>query len=222
MPYGKSRPFASGTKPQLYFMQSLFILLSSLAVLSLSCTGKKEPPGSNQAVPEALQDDKRSETGFFKSSSRHQNIIEELYEELVAENPSLQDLEKNIQDVKISKQDSARAFAEFDQKNNNYYNTTEQYINSIADTALKQNIRTLISRSIEKYNFQVQPNKALLEIIGNKDIKLSDLHKVLKLTKTVAVMEKYQQSSQPSVHPLQVVNREYDSAIEQTKKLTAN
>src|ERR1044071_4435709 len=187
-------------------MRSLFILLSSITIVSLSCTGKKEQPADNQAVPEALQGNKRSEISLSKSY-RHQNIIEELYEELVAKNPSLQDLEKNIQDVKESKQDSAIAFAEFDQKNNNYYNTTEQYINSIADSLLKQNIRSLISKSIEKYNFQVQPNKALLEIIANKDIKLSDLHKVLKLTKTVAVMEKYQQSSQPSTHPLQVVNR---------------
>jgi hypothetical protein len=202
-------------------MRSLFILLCSLTILSLSCTGKKEQQTHNEDVPEALQDNKRSGVSLSSKSYRHQNIIEQLYEELVTGNPSLQELEKNIQNVRISKQDSAIPFAEFDQKNNNYYNTTEEYINSIADSSLKQNIRGLISRSIEKYNFQVQPNKALLEIIANKDIKLSDLHKVLKLTKTVAVMEKFQQSGQPPTHPLQVVNREYDSALEQTKKLTA-
>jgi hypothetical protein len=204
-------------------MRSPFILFSAFIILFCSCSGKKEQKTDNENdnVPEALQEEKKSVFSLSKGRG-HQDIIEKLYEELVKETPALQDLEKSIQEVNNNRQDSTRLFAEFDQKNNSYYTTSEQYINSITDSALKQHIRTLIGKSLEKYNYQVQPNKALTEIIAGKGIRLSDLHTVLKLTKTVSVMEKYQQTSLPSPHPLQAVNREYDMVIEKTKKLAAN
>lgn len=197
----------------------LSLLLVYVSIITFySCAGKNKERTQHQNVPQALDDNKRSEYSF--SSKGRENIIEELYKELVKETPALQELDKSIHDAYDNKRDSLKPFEDFDRKNNSYYSATESYINGIKDSVLKQSISTLISNSLQKYSAQTQPSKALIESLANKDIKLSDLYSVLKLTKTVAIMEKYQQTNLPSTHPLQVVNRDYDKVIEETKKLT--
>ncbi|MET0391781.1 MAG: hypothetical protein ABW019_01515, partial [Chitinophagaceae bacterium] len=102
-------------------------------------------------------------------------------------------------------------------KNDRYYSTALTYAGAISDSVLKQQIRTLLNQYRDKYKNLVAPQSQLAAALDNKDLALTDLYTVLKLTKTMAVMENYQQTHLPATQPLQAANAAYDQTIGQTK-----
>jgi hypothetical protein len=199
-------------------MRSLLFCGLVISLLFCACHRAAKPEENPQDTPKALLE----KTAEFSLVSKREadDLIQSLYTELKKATPALQELEKQIETIKQQKEDAAEPFENFDHKNNNYYTATGRYVESIRDSLLKQNIRVLIGKSLDKYNSLVQPHTQLVNILNSKDINLDDLYTVLKLTRTLSMMEKYQQASLPSATPLQVVSQGYDKTIGQTGKLT--
>ena len=80
----------------------------------------------------------------------------------------------------------------------------------------------LVDNSLTQYKTKIAIHNNLLSSINSKDITLDDLHFVLKLTKTLAVMEKYQSGNLPSAKPLEEISKAYDKVISKTDALTKN
>lgn len=198
------------------------IYLSAFIALSVitSCnSGSKTTVQQQQETPKALQENSKDYSLITKSRS-YDNLVEELYNELAAKTPSLDSLEQSIDRVTESKKDSAEAFNFFNQKNNSFYNEAAAYTGRITDSSVKLRIKQLLDNSTANYKNKITVHNNLLETIAKKDIALADLHVVLKLIKTMAVMEKYQSENLPSVKPLQAVAGHYDKVITHTESLS--
>lgn len=198
------------------------ICLSAVIALSviISCNNRNETPvQQQQETPKALQENSKDYSLISKSRS-YDNLVEELYNELAAKTPSLDSLEQSIDKVTESKKDSAEAFSFFNQKNTSFYNEAAAYTGRITDSSVKLRIKQLLDNSTANYKNKTTVHNNLLETIAKKDIALADMHIVLKLIKTMAVMEKYQNENLPSVKPLQAVAGQYDKVITQTGSLS--
>jgi predicted RNase H-like nuclease (RuvC/YqgF family) len=201
------------------FMKKIVIIAIGVSFLFASCKHpKKDIQSSSPEIPESLQEKSGNEISFSKSR-KGEDLVESLYAGILEKNPSLSELEKTIEDLGEQKQDSVETFEEFDQKNKSYYTSTERYTDIIKDSLLRIKIKTIIDNSLNSYDRSIAANKNLISILNAKDNNLRDLHIILKLVKTLPLIEKYQAENTPSVKPVENVINHFDKAIQRADTL---
>lgn len=194
------------------------ILTAVSYLLLFSC---KQPGNDFQAspgTPESLKEESKSEISFGKGRV-NEDLVESLYAELLEKTPVLNELEMAIENLQAQKQDSLYTFEKFDEKNKLYYNSTKGYIANIKDSLLRMKIKAIIDNSLDSYDLRIATNENLISTLGVKDKALGDLHLVLKLVKTLPMIEKYQAENKPSSKPIENVIRHFDKAIKQADTL---
>jgi predicted house-cleaning noncanonical NTP pyrophosphatase (MazG superfamily) len=201
-------------------MKSL-LLISIITCTFLSCN---QTPGNKEVTPEtpkALQENSSSaEYSLLSKRGSNEDLIENLYSELVDKTPELKDIEKRIDYLNEARVDSIEDFNNFNQKNNSYYSAAEQRVSHITDSLLRDKMRSIITNSQSKYSVQIAKHNSLIEILNSKAIKLQDLHIILKLVKTLTLIEKYQKDNIPNTKPIEKVITEFDKTIQKTDSLS--
>ncbi|MFN8265082.1 MAG: hypothetical protein U0T11_03360 [Chitinophagaceae bacterium] len=177
-------------------MKLRYFLLSLTILLLLSCTDHKKNEVEKKEPPQALKDKPDSYELISKRFSGD-DLVEELYAELVSQNADLKQLEKTIDSLKSEQSELKLAFNTFDGKNKNYYETANNHIQKIKDSVLANKVKQLITNSLKKYNASVKLNNELLSTIENKTLTINDLHVVIKIMKTLPLIEQYQKESKP-------------------------
>jgi hypothetical protein len=194
-----------------------------ISVIFFSCNNKRSsaPENKPQETPKALQTDNNSSKGSFLSKSRgYDDLVDDLYNELLEKNAALAALEHDIENIKDDSKDSAETFKAFDNKNNSYYNSATSHLESIKDTILKERIKLLVTNSLSKYKAKTAAYNNLLAAIATKDISLDDLHIILKLTQTLVMIGQYQSNDLPSTKPLENTSKAYDKIMTTTDALS--
>ena len=190
------------------------IIMLSLIILT-SCGGKetnKENPENE--IPEALQEGSVD----LKRYSKGQNLTEELYQELVANNQELKNLETEIDE--FNPQDTKNKFYKYDRKSINYYQSAKNQAEVITDSITKNKIINLIKKSNEKYVGKTAELNGILKSIAEKENSINDYHNILKIVLTIPIIEKYQNENLPAKTEFENVFNNENKLIEKTKKLT--
>lgn len=191
-------------------MKSSFLPVACFVILA-ACDGSRKPKETELTIPKALQIEKSAYPEIESRSYKSGNMVDELYDDLVSKTPLLQQIEKKITDLNENGRDSTSAFYKFDANNTTYYRSAETNLSRLKDTVLRDNILESIQNSIGEYNKRVSVQKNLVIAIKNKEINLQDLHVVLKVVKTLPVIEKYQKENQPPSKQLQGYADQLDS-----------
>ena len=176
------------------------ILFASAVVLSLlSCSENKSK--QTPVVENAVDNAESSVSGAIKKntrySSREGNLVHEIYQELIKNDKTLQDLDKRIA---VISQETEGAITEYDdviQKSETYYNDATTLSNSVTDSVTKKQIEKEIKASSEQYDIKTQTIRDLIPKINANRTTLHDQYIVFKIRKTLPEMEKYQ-----NAHPL--------------------
>jgi hypothetical protein len=199
-------------------MRTIFLSLVACIVI-YSCNQKNDsapaPAADTIVVPDALQDNKNSSRGSYSKQEGPGGLVEELFDELKDQTPALQQLEENIDRIKVMREVSIELFNKYDSKNNSYYGSAQIHFRSISDSLIRERVRAMINASLARYENMTTTNKDLLAILNKKDATVNDLYTVLKLTKSMEMIEKFQRQNLPSTKPLEKVNKEYDKVISQ-------
>jgi hypothetical protein len=206
-----------------YSAMKLLYLSFFITIFLFSCNiNKPAVPENKQAEsPKALQEDNSISGGSLLSKrSYRDDLVEDLYNELLEKNSALSELEHGMDKLKEDKKDSAESFNAFNLKNNSYYNSADTHIGAITDSVLKQRIKLLVDNSLSKYKSAITGHNNLIAAISSKDITLNDLHIILKLTQTLSMIEKYQVNRLPPTKPLENTSKNYDKIITQTDSLS--
>ncbi len=178
------------------------ILLSTFIVLTLaSCDNTRTQDKPKQETPKALQEKNSSYEIISKRSS--DDLVESLYNELLEKDKDLKKLENEIKILNESKGDSTELFDNFYNKNESYYSSANRHIDQLGDSLLKEKMRTIIKNSRTNYNSSISRHKQLLKVIETQGLTLNDLHTVLKITKTIPLIDKYQKDNLPSTKSLE-------------------
>ena len=192
------------------------IIMLSLIILT-SCGGNetnKENPKNE--IPEALQE----ESLDLKSYSKSDNLTEELYKELVANNQELKNLETEIDE--FNPEEIKNKFYKYNSKSINYYQSAKNQAEIITDSVTKNKIINLIKKSNKKYVGKTAELNGLLKSIAEKENSINDYHNILKIILTIPIIEKYQNKNLPAKSEFENVLRKENNLIEKTKKFTPN
>jgi hypothetical protein len=195
----------------------LFSLVSVLCILT-SCDNSGARDNQKQELPKALEDKSSSYSLDYKRG--HEDLVESLYKELAGKHSELKELENRLENLNESSSDSAATFTEFDSKNQSYYKAANRHIEYVNDSLLKHRLTNLINASLAKYNSSISPHTRLLDAIEVKHATLNDLHTILKITKTLPLIEKYQKDNMPSAKPLEGYVKTLDETIRFADTLT--
>jgi hypothetical protein len=84
---------------------------------------------------------------------------------------------------------------------------------------LRDKMKILVANSLAKYNSLISTHTDLLKSIDTKGLTLNDLHTILKITRTVPLIEKYQKDKLPSSKSLEGFSKRLDEAINYTDTL---
>ena len=205
---------------KLFTMKLFYPAIICLIITLSACSSKHRRTAENSpaTTPVAFQDEQKDYSLLKKRS--YNDIVEELYKELLDKNKSLSELEESIEKLKDNSRDSAEDFNTFDSRNTSYYNSTGAHLGLIKDSVLKDKIKRLIDNSLAGYKTTIAAHNTLISTINSKNLKLDDLHTVLKLTQTLAMIEKYQTGELPAVKGLEIINKTYDKIILKTDSLS--
>ncbi|XZF14657.1 hypothetical protein ACTHGU_00825 [Chitinophagaceae bacterium MMS25-I14] len=130
----------------------------------------------------------------------------------------LKALEDHINNLQENSIDSMATFSEYNHKNISYYEAADNYAGMIQDSTMKSNLRLIIGTSKTAYDKRIAQHTALQEQITARSSTLSDLHIMLKIVRTLPLIQQYQEKSLPSVRPMQNLLQEFNSTVEQTGK----
>lgn len=146
--------------------------------------------------------------------------MQQLYNELESKNIGLKQLEDKINELYSSKSDSTNEFAQFNEKNQEYFASANRHIATIRDSVLRDKVKGLMEENIKKYTASVAKHKELLKLIETKDLSIADLHTLLKIVKTLPLIEKYQQEQLPGTKSLEGYSKQQDAALKMEDSLS--
>jgi hypothetical protein len=172
-----------------------------IVLLFAACENKRNEEPVKQETPKALKDNSTSYE--IVSNRSYDDLVESLYNELVSKNIDLKKLEDQIESLNESRNDSTKFFDKFHQKNESYYSAANKHVAAINDSLLKVKMSRLISDNSTKYNASIDRHKYLLSSIEANNMSIGDLHNMLKIVKTLPLIEQYQRSNLPGTKSLQ-------------------
>jgi len=190
-------------------------LLIALCWTLISCNHSAPSPSPAKETPKALQE-KPALSEISLSKRGPQDLVESLYQEQVDKNPMLKALETDIGQMPEKKADSIRPFNEYDEGNGAYYGSADRLITGIRDSILREKIKMVLANSESAYKNKTVRYKDLLSILDTRSASLADLHLVLKVARTIPIIERYQNDHLPTTLPLQHVINQYNKVIRQT------
>ena len=200
-------------------MKNIF-LVSIIVFTLLSCNQKKQQQSPAPETPQALQESGSADYSLLSKGKRMDDLVESLYEELVNKTPELKDIEKQITYLDEARIDSVEEFNNFNQKNESYYRDAGQHLTFISDSALKNKISLIISNSQSKYSTQISGHRNLLAVLDSKNVQLKDMHVILKIVKTLPLIEKYQKDNIPNKGSIEKMINKFDKTIKKIDSIS--
>lgn len=188
------------------------LFVSTLLVLVLaSCNSKPAQVKPQQEIPKALED-KSSYEFISKRGRGYGDLVDDLYQELVSNDPKLKELDVRIDELNNSESDSTTAFNKFDTKVQSYFRAVDMNIAAIKDSLLRERMKLLIVSNQTKYKAQIAGHNELLKTIEKNKAVMADLYIVLKIVRTLPLIEKYQKDNLPSTKSIEGFIKQQDRA----------
>ncbi len=192
------------------------LILSLILALSLLACGERQREQTPKETPKALATESE-----YKISSRrsYDDLLEDLYSELVSKDNDLQALEDQIAALNENQIDSSAAFQNYDNKNQAYFFSADRHLAGISDSLVRDEMKALLAKSLAKYNALSTKHHELVGLIAAKNLRIADLHTVLKIVKTLPLIEKYQVEHLPSSKSLKGYVKKQEEVIRREKGL---
>lgn len=182
---------------------SLALLFSLAATLSCG-TRTEEVSLPTEETPIAFQENKLA----VKSYSRSGDLIEELYSELVNNNPVLKGVENDLVVVRTNSDELSYLFSNYDGKSSSYYHAAAKRIEHIKDSELKRRMVALIADSKSHYAGQREEVSSMVAQISQSNASISEYYEVMKIALTLPLIEKYQKENIPERQPYREIMKE--------------
>lgn len=172
------------------------IIIPILVLTLASCSDNRTQDKPKQETPKALED--KSSSYEIISKRGYDDLVESLYNELVSKDIHLKKLEDKIEELNNSKSDTTELFDKFNGKNQSYFSSADRHVSEIKDSLVRDKIKNLVTTQLTKYNSRIARHNELLKLIETKQMTISDLHNVLKIVRTLPLIDKYQKDNLPN------------------------
>jgi hypothetical protein len=200
-----------------YMMRQITSITIGIFFCLSACKNDRQTATSDQETPKALKDNSSVDV---LSKRWDGDLVNNIYQEQVANSPELKEFENTVAKIELAKADSLLAFSNYDSKNAAYYSSADNQLSTIKDSVLRVQIKSILDIALKNYKKTIEQHSALLKAIDLKSATLNDAHAVLKLYKTLPVIEAYQKSALPGTKSIEAVANDYDKTIQAAKSLT--
>ena len=126
----------------------------------------------------------------------------------------LKKLEDKIDELNKSKNDTTELFDKYDGKNQSYFSSADRHVVDIKDSLLRNKMRIIVTNQLSKYNSRIGKHNELLKIIDAKQMTISDLHNVLKIVRTLPLIDKYQKDNLTDTKSFEGYIKQQEKAIQ--------
>ena len=138
------------------------IILATLMAL-VSCSNREQNQPKQPDPPKALQENKASFS--VKEYRGSGDLVQELYQELLEKDKSLEQFEAQLDELRKSEDDSTSSFTLFEGKNKSYHSAANDYLSRISDTLLRERIKNILGNSLSRYEQSTATHNNLLQLI---------------------------------------------------------
>ena len=191
------------------------IVILMFALLLLAACGNPPVQDTSQPKPPEALTDKSS----FDIKSRGDDLVERLYGELSNNTPELKQFENQLEHLTKSRSDSTESFDKFNGKNRSYFDAANIHIAQIKDSVLREKTKALIHAGLTRYDSKISKHRDMLDLINKKTASLEDLHIVLKIARTLPLLEKYQADNLPTTKPMDGYLKQLDKVLQSADTL---
>lgn len=198
-------------------MKTVVFFLVITGCLFFACEEHRDTQQPNkQSVPEPLQDDSR--ISIMSKGRDYSNLVEELYEDQVTQTPALQKLEDELALHSDAYQKLVAETQLYTSKSIRYYQGTFDLVQTLQDSVLKNQIRSLIEQHRKNYDAQTEELKGLLDVLAHTQASIEDYHTAFKIIQTMPVIARYQKENMPASKPYKTLQKQADSTLAKVKK----
>lgn len=171
------------------------ILFSSILSLSLlSCSENKSE--NKPIIKNAVDNADSSIKGSFESN-RNENMIDNIYSELIKNDKKLSVLDDKITKTNEKLRKVTEQYEYVLNKSESYYRDADYEAKAITDSLLKHQIKNQIKISSDQYDLKIKNVKNLIAQLNKNTERMNDFYTAFKIKKTLPEIEKYQ-----NAHPL--------------------
>ena len=174
-------------------MKRIFLLFA-FSFFIISCNENKTNP---PIVENAVDNAESSPMSSLKQGRYSENMVHQIYNELMKNDKSLKVLDEKIIDINEKTQKTISRYEDVINKSAIYYNDAEHLTRAITDSITKGQVKADIKISSEKYELKTKNIKDLIQRINENQSNIKDQYIVFRIKKTISEIEKYQQA-----HPL--------------------
>ncbi|MCT2409604.1 hypothetical protein NZD88_18785 [Chryseobacterium antibioticum] len=192
------------------------LFASALALSILSCTENK--PENTPAVENAVDNAKSSVSGSLESY-RDENMVHQIYAELLKNDKNLQALDDRVKKTNEETEKVTSQYNDVLGKTETYYDNANSLTRAIKDSLLKHEVEAEIKTSSEKYNLKIKRIKDLISEVNKNREKLHDQYVVFKIRKTLPEIEKYQNAHPLKTDSLENFINKQNQLLNELKKL---
>ncbi|WP_223607787.1 hypothetical protein [Chryseobacterium sp. OSA05B] len=174
-------------------MKKIFFA-SALVLSMLSC---KENKSRNAPVAENAVDNAESSVSGSLKSYRKDNMIDQIYSELIKNDKSLKALDDKL--IQLSEENGKvlAIYGETLRKSESFYADAHYQSGTIKDSLLKQQLEKEIKISSDTYDLKIGKVKELIAKVNKNSDDINNLYTAFKIRKTLPEIGKYQ-----NAHPM--------------------
>lgn len=173
-------------------MRTLWLLL----LPALAACG--EPPPAEPAVPKALQEPTLvDEVSEYSGRGSSRDLVEALFDDVLKSDTALRHVFTDIEAQHRDHGDSTQRWADFEQKNGQYYSDAGRHSERMVDTLMRASQKESLHASEARYVASVLSARRLDSAYRAAQAKVSDLEELVKIQRTLGLMERYQKEQRP-------------------------
>ena len=190
-------------------MKHHILLILIFSVILFSCSPEKpQIQITEQATPEVLIENEKSVLDI--SSKRYsQDIIQQLYNEALENDPELQELNESLRNFEKVKPDSLKPVYNYISNKRSYWSAAFAYIDNITDSTLKSEMRSAFRKLEEKSQNDFAQHQNALDQLEAKTRSIKDHELLLNLLVTYELMNRYEQNELP---PIQTITNQINQS----------
>lgn len=179
----------------------LFASVMALSFIACKDNRTENAPAVANAVDNA---EESSVSRSLKESYRSDDMIDQIYAELLKTDTNLKALDERIAGIYDKSGKVLASYEPIIYKSESYYQNAREKTMAIKDSLLKKEVEQQIKISEDEYSLKIRSIKELIKKINANTGVITDQYTAFKIRKTLQEIQKYQ-----NAHPLKTDSLEH-------------
>lgn len=187
-----------------------------LAIITafLACNSTENKP--NSEVPKALQPS--NQTSVYTKYRSNTSIVEELFQEKMKNDSSLQTLDKSIAQIEDAYRSEKAIFTDYNSKNSQFNYDAQMLLQPFKNKALQSSVNESILKSSNYYQNLIHNVQTQFNQLDSNHVSLSEYYTAYKIAIALQMVEEFQKTQKPSTKKALSIHQLQQKRIEQLKK----